>query len=119
MPGKRRLPIPQPRLIQGRRRFGRDWTLAAKPCARQSLQRKQHRGRLIAGLACLLREDRERTRLLQQGPVALFVGRLSRYLRQVALFQRVVPLGLGGFGRLQRRFALLVGDEREHNGQGG
>ena len=71
MPGQRRLPVPQPRLMQGGRRLGRQRTRAAKPRVRQRLQRQQHRRRLIARLARLLREDRERARLLQQGPVAL------------------------------------------------
>jgi len=72
--------------MQSGGRLGRPRTRAAKARVRQRLQGQQHRRRLIARLARLLRKGRKRARLLHSGPVALFVGGLGSFLGQVALF---------------------------------
>jgi hypothetical protein len=101
MTGEGRLPISEPGLMQRRGRVVRQRPHAAKPWLGQRLERQQHRRRLIALAARLLREDRQRARFLEQGLIAPFVGRLCGRLGQIALFT-------GGRRSLLGKIALVL-----------
>jgi hypothetical protein len=94
--------------MQRRGRFVGQWTRIAESRVWQRLQREQHRRRLFAGLARLLRQNRERARLLYQRTIALLVGGLCRLIGEVTLLVGRCGGFLGQIPLLVGRFALFL-----------
>jgi len=107
---RRRLPVPQPCLMQRGGRLVRHGTglvqkPVAKPRVRQRLQRQQHRRWLIPCRTRLLCEDAQRKRFLK--------------LCLTCRLHCAIAFVLRCFGRLSRVVPLLIGDDGEHTGNDG